>query len=237
MNADEDFNAGFWGNSNLVNITDLCDQATMNDSVDAVSQLAPLGKIKIPQNKEIHITLSAQIDILTVNQATSKKQTTSYWGNIGGTTASAGVTVEVFAQPVGEDTLIKCDPGRVTMASRAVELKNVIGGNVTYEDCSTEDDVFTCEQKIADVELASSIGLAMSTAAAHTFQWLCIDMVADTYDVIAKFTLDAEVGDICSEFFGGDCTDIADFAAGRVALNKRIMTVQEVRMVNHLDLS
>lgn len=200
----------------------------------ALSQISNLGKIKIPQNKEILVTLSAQIDILTVNQATSKKQTTSYWGNIGGTSSYAGVTVEIHAM-ASDGTSVTCLPGEVTMASRAIELKNVTGGNVTYEDC-IDTNAANCVPKIADLELASSIGLAMDTAAAHSFQFLCVNMDSDVYDVFAKFSLKAEVEDICDDVIGGDCGSIADFAAARVGLNKRMLTVQEVRLANQIEL-
>lgn len=234
MNADNDFNEEFWGTSNIVEISDLCDESpNVFESDLKLSQISSLGKIKIPQNKEILVTLSTQIDILTVNQATSKKPSgsTQYWGNIGGTSAYAGVVVELFANAT-DGTLTSCLPGKVTMASRAVELKNLIGGNVTYEDCTTEG----CTTKIADVELASSIGLAMDTAAAHSFQFLCVNMESDAYDVFARFSLDAKVEDICDAVLGGECGTIADFAAARVALNKRMLTVQEVRLANQIEL-
>ena len=41
----------------------------------------------------------------------------------------------------------------------------------------------------------------------------------------------AEVEDICDDVIGGDCGSIADFAAARVGLNKRMLTVQEVRLL------
>lgn len=200
-----------------------------------LSQISSLGKIKIPQNKEILVTLSSQIDILTVNQATSKKPSdrTEFWGNIGGTYSFAGVDVEIIAKAADGTMSDPCLPGKVTMASRAVELKNVIGGNVTYDDCIDETN---CVTKIADVELASSIGLAMDTAAAHSFQFLCVNMESDVYDVYAKFSLKAEVEDICDAVLGGECGTIADFAAARVALNKRMLTVQEVRLANQIEL-
>ena len=61
-------------------------------------------------------------------------------------------------------------------------------------------------------------------------------MDSDVYGVFAKFSLDANVGDICDDVLGGDCGSIADFAAARVDLNKRMLTVQEVRMANQIEL-
>ena len=81
MNADNDFNEEFWGTSNIFDDYEgLCDESVpWEQSVQSdlkLSQISSLGKIKIPQNKEILVTLSTQVDILTVNQATSKKGST-----------------------------------------------------------------------------------------------------------------------------------------------------------------
>lgn len=237
MNSENEFNLDFWGNSSLVDIDALCNSAESdtNENMLNLTQISPLGLIKIPQNKEILVTLSSQIDILTVNQATSKKPTDSYWGNIGGTYAFAGVNVKLSAVNTEGDKTT-CYPGEITLASRAVELKNVIGGEVTYEDCEIDAGTRTCTNKIADTELSSSIGLAMSTAAAHSFQFLCVNMDSDTYDVYAEFSLSADVENICDAVLGGDCGTIADFAGARVALNKRMLTVQQVRMANQIEL-
>lgn len=75
------------------------------------------------------------------------------------------------------------------MASRYVELRNQIGGEVTYEDCYNDPadgiEELVCPIKVANTTLSSTIGLAMDTAAAHSFQWLCVDLDSDVYDVVA----------------------------------------------------
>lgn len=117
-------------------------------------------------------------------------------------------------------------------------MRNQIGGNVTYEDCIDEDPD-NCETKIADLDLESTIGIAMDTAAAHSFQWVCVDLDSDTYDVYAKFSLKAEVQQLCIDMEGdNNCADIDDPAQARVILQKRMMTAQQVRAVkDSLDLS
>jgi len=111
-----------------------------------VDQFADLGKIKIPQDKEILINLSAQINIFTLNTATSKKgRQDEFYGNIGATSAMAGVDVRLYAIPERAGGIgVLCEPGRVTMASRYVELRNRIGGEVTYEDCIDETPLSRC---------------------------------------------------------------------------------------------
>ena len=90
---------------------------------------------------------------------------------------------------------------------------------------------------LRNTELESSIGLAMDTRGAQSFQFLCVDMNTDVYDVYAKFTLEADVADQCDLYDGNNCEDIADFAAARVALKNRMLTAQQVRMANQIDLS
>ena len=230
---DVDPTGSIWGNSTID--LDFC--ATVTDSSGnagaelVLNQVVPLGKIKIPNDKEILITLSAQINLFTLNTATSKKPSDSYYGNIGATSAMAAVAVKVYAVPKGNGDTILCEPGEVTMSSRYVELRNQIGGNVTYDDCVDMDGELDCKTKVADVELESSIGISMDTTAAHSFQWVCPDMPSDVYNIKAMFSLEAGVNNLCGDTSGGDCTTIADLAAARVILGKRIMTIQQARAV------
>ena len=116
-----------------VDVTGFCNDNTIPKAVNGtliLDQAAPLGKIKIPQDKEILITLSAQINIFTLNTATSKKgREDEFYGNIGATSAMAGVDVRLYAIPEGGGNSTLCEPGQVTMASvtmasRDVELRN-----------------------------------------------------------------------------------------------------------------
>lgn len=228
-----DTSGSIWGDNVCVNgqcLDTFCGEEsdTTNDFV--LSQGVALGKIKIPNNKEILLTLSAQINIFTLNTATSKKPTTSYYGNIGATSAMAGIDVAIYALPQRGGGSVMCAPGQVTMASRYVELRNRVGGNVTYTDC-INDDPLDCEIKVGDLELESSIGIAMDTTAAHSFQWVCPNLPSDVYDIKAMFSLTADVNDLCDDTSDGDCSTINDLAAARVILGKRIMTIQQVRAV------
>lgn len=256
LNTDDTEMLTFWSSSTgntLLNF-DWCDAVPVVEKELVLSQFANVGMMKIPQGKEMLINLSAQIDILTVNTATSVKNggralakpggvnpvdPDNFYGNIGATSASAGVTVSLFAipqRPSGAKT-VECKPeGGVTMASRYVELRNQIGGEVTYEDCYNDPadgiEELVCPIKVANTTLSSTIGLAMDTAAAHSFQWLCVDLDSDVYDVVAHFTLTSEVANLCDDSTFGDCSTNVDLAAARIALNKRIMTIQQVRAPN-----
>lgn len=220
-------------------LVDFCSENASKSEDMVLEQVVGLGKIKIPNNKEILVTLSSQINIFTVNTATSRKGKDTNVGNIGATSAMAGVKVVLYAVPerAGEGDAVMCQPGEVTMASRYVELRNQISGSATYEDCADLngdgdiDDEGECEVKIADLELESSIGLAMETEAAHSFQWVCPNLPSDVYDVRAMFQLAADANDLCDQIQGNDCATINDLAAARVILGKRIMTIQQVMAV------
>lgn len=219
-----------WGMSEYV---EYCDSITVNQADVVLEQTSDLGLLKIPQGKEILATLSAEINLFTLNTATSetkggpnKEENT---GNIGVTKTMAGVDVELVAISDTTEEDFTCAPGKITMASRFVELRNQITANITYEDCIYDGK--TCVTKIADHEIESSIGLAMGTTAAHSFQWVCADLPADTYRIAARFSISAEAQDLCVNIEGDNCADIDDLAIARVILQKRILTAQEVRAV------
>jgi hypothetical protein len=207
------------------------------------SQVAPLNRMKIPNDKEVLITVSAQIDLFTMNTATSKgnknQDSTSIYGNIGGTKAVAGINVGLFAFPSDGADPIQCAPGDVTLASRMIELRNLMGVNVTYEDCyclggdegCNVEANLTCVDKIADVEFESQIALAMQTVASHSFQFVCVDLESDTYDIMAAFYLTSDAMQTCNDSLGGTCADVDDYAAAKVVLGTRMVTAQQVRAV------
>eukprot|EP00568_Trieres_chinensis_P018754 CAMPEP_0183327240 /NCGR_PEP_ID=MMETSP0160_2-20130417/83664_1 /TAXON_ID=2839 ORGANISM="Odontella Sinensis, Strain Grunow 1884" /NCGR_SAMPLE_ID=MMETSP0160_2 /ASSEMBLY_ACC=CAM_ASM_000250 /LENGTH=293 /DNA_ID=CAMNT_0025495365 /DNA_START=129 /DNA_END=1010 /DNA_ORIENTATION=- len=198
----------------------------------ALAQATPLGLMKVPQGQEILATLSAEIDIVTLTTATSttkgkKEQETS---NVGSTKAMAGVSVELVA--IKEDTREQkvCSPGPVTMASRFVQLSNEISAQITYEDCfGTDADDLTCETKFAEYEIQSTVGLAMGTTAAHSFQWVCTDLDQGTYNIGARFTLNATSANLCTDLVGDNCATNEDLAISRVVVGTRTMTAQQVR--------
>ena len=84
----------------------------------------------------------------------------------------AAVAVKVYAVLKGNGDTVLSEPGEVTMSNCYVELRNQIGWKVTYNDCVDVDGELDCNTKIADMELESSIGIAMDTTAAHSFQWV-----------------------------------------------------------------
>ena len=113
------------------------------------------------------------------------------------------VSVVAFAEPSNPSAdPIACQPGGITMSGRLEIL---------------EHDIYTDDEFIV-----TSVNKYMQQASSHSFQWVCADLPADTYNIRAAFFIYADTVQI------GFWTD-EYFAAA--ALGKRIMTVQEVRAV------
>lgn len=223
-----------WGDKNTI-VTDICGGGVGGTNTEdfMLDQQVSLALLKIPQSKEILVGLSTQVSLMTINTATSQKgKTTEYFGNIGATGAFAGLGVTLYAVN-SDNKAIECHPGEVTLASRYVELRNQIGGEVTYEDCTIDDGVESCVDKIAETELSSSIGLAMKTVAASTFNFVCANLDQDTYNLKASFTLTTYAKNLCEASGESVCTDIADLAEARVVLGKRLITAQQVQAVRN----
>jgi len=89
-------------------------------------------------------------------------------------------------------------PGPVTFAARLQEIK--IGSD-------------------ADTDVV--ISLALSTTAAHHFNFIGVDLDSGDYDVVAVFDLSAFVA----------VSDLENTAKAKVILGPRMLTVQEVRAV------
>ena len=168
---------------------------------------ADLGQIKIPQKKEILVTLSAVITLATNNDADSVD--TLFYSTYGSTKFSrSGVSVGVYAVPSKDpDHPIECQPGWIWMNSRFEALGNLVQGSGWFINAA----------------VLSEIDKFLKTSSAHTFQWICPDMDADTYNIKAKFVLSADAGQY------GNLFTPPYFAMA--ILKKRVLTAQEVRAV------
>lgn len=218
-----------------------------------------LAKIKVPQDKELLIGVSAEIGIVT---------DTSIRGKEGGSAkaiAGAGARVKIFAVPEAGGNSIAAKPGPIMLSKRVQELSATLGGvlqacidegtwSVTsdgtctetcyndcaalepiVEDCATgescTDDQTTipCECYFTDEE----IGLLLDTTAAHHFNFVLPNMPQGVYEIKAVFITGAGVEiDICDD--GEDCSYDPDgtveaSAYAKAIINKTMLTVQQVR--------
>jgi len=172
-------------------------------TLDLDQQSAQLGRIKVPQGNELLVTLSSEIILATNHNAVALYD---WWCSIdeeAGADTLTYVNVVAFAEPSNPSAdPIACQPGGITMSGRLEILEN---------------DIYTDDEYIV-----SSVNKYMEQASSHSFQWVCADLPADTYNIRAAFFIYADTEQI--GFWTGEY-----FAAA--ALGKRIMTVQEVRAV------
>jgi hypothetical protein len=227
--------AAVYSNSPSLTSAVIITDATVDTVVDMTTTGHTLATIKVPQQKELLVGLSAEIGLMT---------DTSIKGKNGGSAraiADAEAYVTIFAVPTGEYAYnltpsIKAVPGTVILSKRVQELSATLAGVI--QTCTdTGDgtiDVLT-ECTVTDEE----IGLMQDTTAAHHFNFVLPDMNSGEYDIVAVFTTgaNAEV-DICTTL--ADCAVYdADDAVGTVSgsaeatvvINKTMMTIQQVRAV------
>lgn len=171
-----------------------------------------LATIKVPQDKELLVGLSAEIGLVT---------DTSIRGKEGGTAkaiAGGAGWVTIFAVPHEEGGYFAvAEPGTVILSARVQVLEATLGGVLTGYDGVTF--TFTDEQ----------ISLLLATCAAHHFNFVLPNMEQGVYDIVAFFTTGALAAVNITENCGGapSCVSASAFAAAVVG--KTMLTVQQVR--------
>ncbi len=226
------------------------------DADDVVTQSKngwTIATIKVPQDKELLVGLSAEIGLVT---------DTSVRGKNGGSAkaeADAEAFVNIYAVPtgyeggpiVGERAL----PGQVMLSKRIQTLSATLGGVIqSCEDTTGGEDVngllpgdegyIDTPDGVIDIALEclvtdEEIGLALDTTAAHHFNFILPNMNAGEYDIVAIFSTGARAEiDICDDetdwclaMFDADGEASASATASAI-INKYVMTVQQVRAVN-----
>ena len=191
-----------------------------------------LATIKVPQDKELLVGVSAEIGIVT---------DTSVKGKDGGSAraiADGEAYVTVFAVPKDGGDSVEAAPGQVMLSKRVQELSATLGGviqscQVNCENVDGEtvcDDIVIAEDCVVTDE---EIGLLQDTTAAHHFNFVLPNMNQGVYDIKAVFTTGARAEvDICDE--GEECSydpegTVTGSAAAKAVINKTMLTVQQVR--------
>ena len=187
----------------LASIVDCALVLCQDTSSDTEIRAAELmATIKVPQGKELLIGVSGEARLLTFTQAKGK-----FDGTVGSTSSEADLSLEVRIADSDElDVCVDQDgdlaiPGAITFASRFQEL--TVGTSVGDQDVT--------------------VALKLETVAAHHFNFLAIDLPSGEYSVWGCFSGDAEV------ITGGG--DSGGLGSAVVAIQKRLVTVQEVRAV------
>jgi hypothetical protein len=224
----------------------IINDATSDTVVDITTSGHTLATIKVPQQKELLVGLSAEIGLMTDTSVKGK--------NGGSAKAIAGseAYVTIFAVPTDSydpavPPAIRALPGTVILSKRVQEQDATLGGVI--ESCTDALTVDTDGDGVADsgdgtIDVATDcivtdeeIGLMQDTTAAHHFNFVLPDMTAGEYDIVAVFTTGANAEiDICTSIeecalYDPDGTVSGSSAATTAVVNQYLMTIQEVRAV------
>jgi len=212
------------------NAADYCTDLNLGNNGEQVA--TAIATIKVPQAKELLVGVSAQVELFTETLARGKKGTTST------AVAMAEGGVRLFAC---NDVCYEGKPGRVTLSKRTQELEATLAGVI--ESCTVDVTVdtdtglgsgsFDLDDCVVEDE---SIRLALTTMAAHHFNFVFPNLPQGDYEVIARFdtnssassevTCDTSVYDYCST------TDGSAGAGAYAVIGKYMVTVQEVQAVH-----
>jgi hypothetical protein len=193
-----------------------------------------LATIKVPQDKELLIGVSAEIGLVTDTSVKGKN------GGAARAVADGEAYVTVFAVPRDGGNSVKAAPGKIMLSKRVQELDATLGGVIQSCQVTCGVDVNTDAIVCDDIVIAEDcevtdeeIGLLLDTTAAHHFNFLLPNMNQGVYDIKAMFTTGASAEvDICDE--GEECSydldgTVAASAAATAVINKTMLTVQQVR--------
>ena len=232
----------------LESVVIITDASTDTVKVDSNTGYT-LATIKVPQDKELLVGVSAEIGIVT---------NTSIKGKNGGAAraiADGEAYVTVFAVPWAAGNSVVAAPGQIMLSKRVQELNATLGGVIQSCDviCDTEciGDPIVCVTTCEDIVIADDcevtdeeIGLLQSTTAAHHFNFVLPNLDQGVYDIKAVFTTGARAEvDICDA--GEECSydlegTVTASAAATAVINKTMLTVQQVRAakdgLNEIDI-
>ena len=237
-----------WDKSAEVVRSDACSSPIANycsdlgiGSSDSDEVATTMATIRVPQAKELLVGLSAQVSLFTSTMVKGKR------GSYSRALARAEGGVDLYACLDGVGPCYRGEPGHVVLSMREQELEAVLAGVI--EECDLELDIdFDAETasgswNLGDCTVADEvISLAITTMAAHHFNFVFPNLPQGDYDVVAKFSTSAAAESEANCDPSLDWYDPADYpyceagdgdATGEAYafIGKHIMTVQEVRAV------
>jgi hypothetical protein len=192
-----------------------------------------LATIKVPQDKELLVGVSAEIGLTTFGAVKGKN------GGSATSVAGAGASVALHACPVDGGDCIAAEPGEVKLSERVQELSAKIGGVIkdcTFQAESEGDTTVDISEDclVNDEEIA----LLLDTTASHHFNFVLPNMNQGVYEIKALFTTTADATvylcdytndlDYETQECDGDGT-VAGTAEAASIINKSMVTVQTVR--------
>lgn len=214
------------GGMNVVSVAYIDDSAV--DAVDFDENVGyTMATIKVPQDKELLVGLSAEIGITTDTSIKGKE------GGAARSIAGGSAMVAIFACPVeGGDCTPAAKPGPVTLSSRVQVLDATLGG--VLEDCEdlSGDGVVEIPEECTFSD--EEIGLALHTLASHHFNFVLPNMDQGEYNVVAVFVTGALAAVDIDETTLTDTGDnISAAAFAQAWVGSYMLTVQQVRATNN----
>jgi hypothetical protein len=192
-----------------------------------------LALIKVPQDKELLVGVSAEIGLMTFTAVKGKN------GGSGTSVADAEAAVYIHACPVGGGDCVMAKPGKIKLSKRIQSLSAKLGGVI--KDCTfqaeLEDDTTVDISEDCTVN-DEEIALMLDTTAAHHFNFVLPNMAQGDYEIKAMFSTAASADVyLCDEYEVEGYTTLACDADSYVAgtaeaasvINKSMLTVQTVR--------
>ena len=232
--------AAVWTDGLKVVKSEACDSTEAN-FCDAITNTGAqfgttLANIKVPQSKELLVGVSAQVELFTQTTVKGKK------GSLSNATAMAEGGVSLLACNLASGDCFEGAPGYITLSKRQQELEAVLGGVI--EECTFDVTLDVVEDVASGsatwtlddcVVLQEEISLALTTMAAHHFNFVFPDLPQGDYAVMATFKTDATAAaeascsadaSYCDAEVDGDAS-----AVSLAVLGKTLMAVQEGRAV------
>jgi hypothetical protein len=236
--------AATWGyGPSVVSVAYVAD--TSEDALDLDANAGyTLATIKVPQDKELLVGVSAEIGILTDTSIKGKN------GGAARSIAGAGALVIVGAVPTGGSVFgpgVVAEPGPVVLSARVQVLDATLGGVIeSCEDFTGGTDVnglnpgdpgyIDTPDGVIDVKTEcivsdEEIGLFIGTLAAHHFNFVLPDMDQGEYDIVAWFITGALAAVDIDEISIIEGGSVSGSAFALAAIGKHMVTVQQVRAV------
>jgi hypothetical protein len=202
-----------------------------------------IATIKVPQDKELLIGVSAEIGLVTKASVKGKK------GDSAKSIADASARVDIFAKRIGGGASYHAAPGQIMLSKRVQELDATLGGVIQSCEDTTggvdetgplpgEDGYLDIPDGKIDIATECSvtdeeIGLLLDTTAAHHFNFVLPNMDQGEYEIQAVFTTGARAKiEICNDVdvcaYDPEGTVSASSTA-KAIVNKTMVTVQQVR--------
>jgi len=199
-----------------------------------------LATIKVPQDKELLVGVSANVGIVTDTSIKGKN------GGAARAIAGGGAGVIVFAVPHdGGAPVALGEPGFVILNGRVQVLDATLGGVIeSCEDTTGGTDIngnnpgdegyidtpdgkidIATECLVTDEE----IGLALGTMSANHFNFVLPNMDQGEYDIVAFFVTGALAAIDINETSVSEGGTVEASAFGLAFIGKTMVTVQQVR--------